>query len=316
MSQEDMVVDGEETDSDFDDEIRPPDTLEYTSKPRPIKKFTYVTKSGKMHQMTKEEIKNQKGIKELAKVEAVRRAKGEWLKFNNREFSADSRKEFSKRHSEISIKEIKRHEALNIDKFGALHEGVVRIHKLVVRKYIIEFLSSRHNGKEKVTLDDLFLLHSMDGGVRVDVPWHVGKFFIDKAKGYKKKSLIVGAHLIGRIARSYGLITQGSLRSATLRLETSLLNVAKLVDLGICRYNGLGYGELVDDIPDNDEDEGAVDAGDDDAEGVRCRPNMSFTNRLRAMDERLGEIETDIYRLGRNVDDLTYIVFGMSEWNG
>ncbi|GKG34693.1 hypothetical protein Tco_0437389, partial [Tanacetum coccineum] len=28
----------------------------------------------------------------------------------------------------------------------------------------------RHSGKEKVTLDDLFLLHSMDGGVSVDVP--------------------------------------------------------------------------------------------------------------------------------------------------
>ncbi|GKC73357.1 hypothetical protein Tco_1119240 [Tanacetum coccineum] len=114
---------------------------------------------------------------------------------------------------------------------------------------------SRHNGKEKVTLDDLFLLHSIDGGVRVDVPWHVG----------------------------------------------------------ICMYNGLGYSELVDDILDNDEDEGAVDAGNDDAEGVRCRPNMSFTNRLRAMDERLDEMETDISRLVSDVDDLTYIVSGMSE---
>ncbi|GKE00986.1 hypothetical protein Tco_1388969 [Tanacetum coccineum] len=69
--------------------------------------------------------------------------------------------------------------------------------------------------------------------------------------------------------------------------------------------NGLGYSELVDDILDNDEDEGAVDAGNDDAEGVRCRPNMSFTNRLRAMDERLDEMETDISRLVSDVDDLT-----------
>ncbi|GJV21196.1 hypothetical protein Tco_1370216 [Tanacetum coccineum] len=124
-----------------------------------------------------------------------------------------------------------------------------------------------HSGKEKVTLDDLFLLHSMDRGVRVDVPWHVAKFFTNKAKGYKKKSLIVGAYLIGRIARLYGLMTLGSLRSVTLGPETPLLNVAKLVDLGICRYNVLGYGELVNDIPNNDEDDGAADAGDDD-EGV------------------------------------------------
>ncbi|GJU87190.1 hypothetical protein Tco_1294736 [Tanacetum coccineum] len=207
---------------------------------------------------------------------------GEWLKFNNCEFSADSQKEFRKRHSENLMKEIKRPEALDIDEFG------------------------RHSGKEKVTLGDLFLLHSMDGGVRVDVPWHVAKFFTE----YKNKSPIVGAHLIGRVARSFGLMTQGSLRSVTLGPETSLLNVAKLVDLGICRYNGLGYSELVDDIPDNGEDEGA---GDDDAWVVRCRPNMSFTNRLRAVDERLGEMETDISRLGNDVDDLTYAVSGMFE---
>ncbi|GKG12401.1 hypothetical protein Tco_0346638, partial [Tanacetum coccineum] len=58
----------------------------------------------------------------------------------------------------------------------------------------------------------------MDRGARVDVPWHVAKFFTDKEKGYKKKSPIVGAHLIGKIARSYGLMTQRSLRSVTLGL--------------------------------------------------------------------------------------------------
>ncbi|GJZ94378.1 hypothetical protein Tco_0666581 [Tanacetum coccineum] len=272
------------------------------------------------------------------------------------------------------MKEIKRPEALDINEFGALHEGVAlqnlnqfchisyreedrtftsqawnklfRIHERVVREYVMKFLSSftfrdhivdldnvdtmvfqlgavkrsmtirhfilalglytpeemgnvlfepfrkscfrnrpnnynlaEHIGKEKLTLDDLFLLHSMDGGVMVDVPWHVAKFFTDKAKGYKKKSLIVGAHLNGRIAR----------------------------------YNGLGYGELVDDIPDHGEDEGAANAGNNDAGGVRRRPNMSFTNRLRAMDERLGEMETDISKLGSDVDDLTYIVSRMSE---
>ncbi|GKF37763.1 hypothetical protein Tco_0114521, partial [Tanacetum coccineum] len=110
---------------------------------------------------------------------------------------------------------------------------------------------------------------------------HNAKFFTDKAKGYKKKSPIMGEYLIRRIARSFGLMTHGSLRSVTLGRETLLLNVAKLVDLGICRYNRLGYGELVNDIPDNGEDEGAAD---DDA----------------------GVLRSD-------VDDLTYIVSGMSE---
>nr|GEU71477.1 hypothetical protein [Tanacetum cinerariifolium] len=124
-----------------------------------------------------------------------------------------------------------------------------------------------HSGKKKVTIDDLFLLYNIDGGARVDVPWHLAKFFIDKAKGCKKKSPNVGAHLIRRIVSIYVLMTPGSLRSVTLGLETSLLNVAKLVDLGICRYNVLGYGELVNDIPNNGEDEGVANAGEDD-EGV------------------------------------------------
>nr|GEX62278.1 hypothetical protein [Tanacetum cinerariifolium] len=95
--------------------------------------------------------------------------------------------------------------------------------------------AGRNSRKEKVTLDDLFLFHSMDGRVSVDVPWHVAKFFIDKGKRYKKKSLIVGAHLIDRIAR------------------------------------------------------------------------------LRAMDERLGDIDSEISRLVGNLDELTYVVSGMSE---
>ncbi|GJS82932.1 hypothetical protein Tco_0749473 [Tanacetum coccineum] len=79
----------------------------------------------------------------------------------------------------------------------------------------------RHNAKEKVTLEYLFFLHSMDGGALVDVPWNIIKFLFDKAKRAKKKSMIVGAHLIGRFAR----------------------------------YNRLGQGELVDDMLDNSKDE-------------------------------------------------------------
>ncbi|GKB49032.1 hypothetical protein Tco_0899785 [Tanacetum coccineum] len=263
---------------------------------------------------------------------------GEWLKFNNRDFTLDSRKEFKKRLAEIQKKEIKCPEGLDFEEFDALYERIslqnlnqfwhvsfeqddgriisqacnrlFRIKEQVVREYVMDFLSSftfrdhikeldevdtlvfqlgkekrsmtmrqfiqalglythqemnnnlfepfyescyrsrptnynptqyvinitthanydirhplsynsirnpirrlvhrlltlsvagRHIRKEKVTLDDLFLLHSMDGGVSVDVHWHVAKFLCDKAKGSKKKSPIVGAHLIGKIASS------------------------------------------------------------------------------------------------------------------
>nr|GEX13461.1 retrovirus-related Pol polyprotein from transposon TNT 1-94 [Tanacetum cinerariifolium] len=218
------------------------------------------------------------------------------------EFSSKSQKEFCKKFSELTKKEIERPEALDIDEFSSLYEGIAlqNLNQFCHISYtqddrtftsqawtrlfkIQEQVIRGHSGKEKVTMDDLFLLHSMDGGDRVDIPWHVAKFFTDNAKGYKKKSPIVGAHLIGRIARSYGLMTP--------------------------RYNGLGLWVLVDDLPDNEGNEAAdvgAGKGQDDDGGVRRRPNMSFTNKLRAIDERLGTLSTE-------VDDLTYVVSGMSK---
>ncbi|GJW04564.1 hypothetical protein Tco_1563420 [Tanacetum coccineum] len=145
----------------------------------------------------------------------------------------------------------------------------------LVHRLLTLSVAGRHSGKEKVTLDDLFLLHSMDRGVSVDVPWHVDKFLCDKPKGSKRKSLIVGAHLIGKIASYYGL------------------------------YNGLGISEMVAEILEvpGDDDVGAIQAK---IGGVGRHPNMSNANRLIAMDERLGEIVND-------VDELTYVVSGMSE---
>ncbi|GJZ81434.1 hypothetical protein Tco_0646428 [Tanacetum coccineum] len=133
----------------------------------------------------------------------------------------------------------------------------------------------------------------------------VAKFLSDKEKGSKRKSPIVGTHLIGKIASYYGLMTLGTLMNDTLGPETSSMSVAKLVDLGICRYNGLGIGEMVAEIPEvaRDDDVGARQA---EIRGVGRHPNMSNANRLRAMDEKLGEIVND-------VDELTYVVSGMSE---
>ncbi|GJS00621.1 hypothetical protein Tco_0317129 [Tanacetum coccineum] len=133
----------------------------------------------------------------------------------------------------------------------------------------------------------------------------VAKFLSDKEKGSKRSSPIVGAHLIGKIASYYGLMTLGALMNVTLGPETSSMSVAKLVDLGICRYNGLGIRKMVSEILEvvGDDDVGAKQAK---IGGVGCYPNMSNANRLRAMNERLGEIVND-------VDELTYVVSGMSE---
>ncbi|GJV09732.1 hypothetical protein Tco_1351273, partial [Tanacetum coccineum] len=52
----------------------------------------------------------------------------------------------------------------------------------------------------------------MDGGELVDVSWNVAKFLCNKAKGVQKRSKIAKAHLIGRIARSLGLMSNVSLK--------------------------------------------------------------------------------------------------------
>ncbi|GJY03585.1 hypothetical protein Tco_0369525 [Tanacetum coccineum] len=80
MSQEDIVTD-EESDSDSDAENIPSSTLEESSKSKPLKKFTYITEFGKTYQMTEEEMKNQKGIEELAKAEAVKSERKSSKKF-------------------------------------------------------------------------------------------------------------------------------------------------------------------------------------------------------------------------------------------
>ncbi|GJZ37289.1 hypothetical protein Tco_0583480 [Tanacetum coccineum] len=95
---------------------------------------------------------------------------GEWLKFNNRDFTLDTRKEFKKRLTEIQIKEIERPKGLDFEEFGALHDGIAlqnlnqfchvsyeqddrrftsqawnklfKIKEQVVREYVMEFLSS------------------------------------------------------------------------------------------------------------------------------------------------------------------------------
>ncbi|GJZ28031.1 hypothetical protein Tco_0572678 [Tanacetum coccineum] len=65
---------------------------------------------------------------------------GEWLKFNNRDFTLDTRKEFKKRLTKIQIKEIECPEGLNFEEFA--WNRLFRIKEQVVREYVMEFLSS------------------------------------------------------------------------------------------------------------------------------------------------------------------------------
>ncbi|GKD74460.1 hypothetical protein Tco_1332742, partial [Tanacetum coccineum] len=114
---------------------------------------------------------------------------------------------------------------------------------------------------------------------------HSGK---EKEKGSKRKSPIVGAHLIGKIAHYYGLMTVKALTNVTLGHETSSISVSKLVDLGICKYNGLGIGKLVAEIP---EVAGDDDVGTEQAEigGFGRHPNMSTANKLSITPRVLGQ---------------------------
>ncbi|GKC50018.1 hypothetical protein Tco_1072763, partial [Tanacetum coccineum] len=72
----------------------------------------------------------------------------------------------------------------------------------------------------------------MDGGEMVDIPWHVARFLSDEAKGVQKKNKIMRAHLIGRIARHF-----------------------KLVSTSALRFNGLRQVEIVDEILDDSDAE-------------------------------------------------------------
>ncbi|GJZ08503.1 putative ribonuclease H-like domain-containing protein [Tanacetum coccineum] len=144
-------------------------------------------------------------------------------------------KEFKKRLVEIQRKEIERPEALDIKEFAALHKVIAlqnlnQFYHASFRQGIVSWIGqcgyygfSARRGEAKH--DDEAVYHGLEVGI-------VGK------KRYKKKSPIVEAHLIGRIARLFGLMTPGALRGVTLGPKTSLLSVAKLVELGIDQ--GLG----------------------------------------------------------------------------
>ncbi|GJY96489.1 hypothetical protein Tco_0513399 [Tanacetum coccineum] len=273
----------------------------------------------------------------------------DWLKFNTRDFSQDSRREFCNKHKELLRKEIEGPKALDYAEFSTLHEGsalqnldqfcyvsyrhddrtftsqawnrLFRIQEQVVREYVMEFMSSFKFRDHVMELDIVDTVDELDNN-----PF---EFFYDacirnRPNNYNPTEYFIEIsirnHYDTRHPPSYTIIKNPTrrlvYRIVTLGPETSLLSVAKLVDLGISRYNGLGLGELVDDQLDNSGDEAAsaeARRAHDEAGGVRRHLDMSFTNRLRAMDDKLGDIDTNIYKLSNDVEDLTYVVSGMSE---
>ncbi|GJX65295.1 hypothetical protein Tco_0299638 [Tanacetum coccineum] len=115
---------------------------------------------------------------------------------------------------------------------------------------------------------------------------------------------------------SYGLMTSAYFKNVTIGQDTTLLSIVKLVELGICRFNGLGQGELVGDKLNDSGDEAAANEArraQNEEGGVRHNPDMSFTNRLKAMDDRSGDIDSNIYTLSNKVENLTDVVSEMSE---
>ncbi|GJU94110.1 hypothetical protein Tco_1318866 [Tanacetum coccineum] len=94
------------------------------------------------------------------------------------------------------------------------------------------------------------------------------------------------------IARHLGLMSPVALRIVTKGQETQLLDLAKLGKLGIVRFNDVGHAEIVVD---------RLDDSDEEAEAAEF------------MDDRLGEIDEHIYKMGGEVEEITKVVSGMSE---
>ncbi|GJX34086.1 hypothetical protein Tco_0245643 [Tanacetum coccineum] len=112
-------------------------------------------------------------------------------------------------------------------------------------------------------------------------------------------------------------MSPAALRVVTRGHETQLLNLAKLRELGIVRFDGVGQTNIVSDrLDDSDEKFKVVEVRraqeEDKGSPGRC-PNMSFTNRHRVMDDRHGEIYKHIYKLGGEMEKLTKVMSGMSE---
>ncbi|GJV08241.1 hypothetical protein Tco_1345897 [Tanacetum coccineum] len=160
MSQEYVV--NKESDRDSNAESRPTGTLEESSKSKPLKKITYITETGEKHQMTKEEIKNQKGIEEFVKADAVRSERKSGKKFLIRTLGQDVVEKVYKDEVEYDkyyLKMLNIRAQGKITNYDVLTRGKGPINLKVCRddgstKIIHNFkISDPHVGKWKEVLD-------------------------------------------------------------------------------------------------------------------------------------------------------------------
>nr|GEU63689.1 ribonuclease H-like domain-containing protein [Tanacetum cinerariifolium] len=200
----------------------------------------------------------------------------DWLKFNNRNFSLDSRKEFCNNHKGLLSKEIEGLEALDYVEFNTLQEGRAF---LTLEQFC--HVSFRHNDRNFTSQawNRLF-------GIREQV---VRVYVLELLSSFKFRDHVV-------------------------ELDINDTMVFQL--LGTRRSMSMRTRRVVDDQLDNSGDEAKVTKvrrAQDEAGGVRHHPNMSFNNTIWAMDDRLGDMDTNIYKLSNDVENLTYVVSRMCE---
>ena len=51
-----------------------------------------------------------------------------------------------------------------------------------MHRLLVVSVRARHSAREKMTMEDILLMHSMDGGDRVNIPWYLEKFMTEKVK--------------------------------------------------------------------------------------------------------------------------------------
>lgn len=168
---------------------------------------------------------------------------------------------------------------------------------------------ARHSAREKMTMEDIFLMHSMDGGDNIDIPWYLARFMTGRAKGAQEGNLIQGAHYISRLARSFGLMTPAALARVTIRADTTLIGIPKLVEYGVVTYDALREPILQ---PEVDADGAGPSQASGSMGGVRVCPTMTMMERMNIMDGRLGHMEQSMIGFGNDMDDMTAAVSGMN----
>nr|GEV26910.1 hypothetical protein [Tanacetum cinerariifolium] len=134
------------------------------------------------------------------------------------------------------------------DKREGVNKMLDKQEELIFRDYVLEFCSRAWN---ELFRTEEPVIHEYD----LEFLSTVAKFLAEKGKGAQKKSKIMGAHLIGRIAWYFSLMCATALSAVTWGQDTTLYNVVKLEDIMIVRFNRAGLAEMVDEMLDNSDEE-------------------------------------------------------------